>query len=241
MEQNATYLLGSALMVMERYNELESNNAANTTTLGFKRRDLIIQGDNVSESFKSKLTFPNDVASPINLSPGAVAATHQALDVAIQGAGYFVVETAAGTKRYTRSGAFRDSQGSLTTQDGQSILGVDGQPIALPQDLASVDISPAGLVASKGELIGQLAVVDFPPDAELFSEGGNLYSTVAQPAPAADFKITQGVLEESNVNAIIQMQRVIEIQRIFSGITEVMISRYKLMETMLSTMSRVRA
>ncbi len=192
-----------------------ANNIANADTVGFRR---------VRTSFHEVLVRRQDELSRVGKGLslrrdprlGPLRQTGNPLDVAIEGRGYFRIETADGP-RYTRAGNFRlDRQGRIVTQAGDVVAGESG---AIDASGGRVDITAAGLVLVNGEERGRLRLVDFP-DGALENSGGNLFR-LKDPelggSPAADAKLAQGYLEGSNVESMLEMTGLIDITRIYEA------------------------
>jgi len=137
--------------------------------------------------------------------------TGNPLDLAIQGSGFFVVQTANGPM-YTRDGSFQVSgSGQLVTAAGDPVMGDRGIISMLP---GPVSISSDGTISSNGALAGKLKLVDFAPGTELKSAGGTYYSAPAKSeTPAGSSTVQQGSLENSNVNPVSSMVQLITAQR----------------------------
>lgn len=138
------------------------------------------------------------------LSPaqGALQQTGNPLDLAIEGPGFFAVQSAHGV-RYTRDGSFHRSQGGmLVTQAGEPVLSSVGQPIPVPP--GEVSVGADGVLSVAGGALTTVGVFLFPPSAQLAPEGANRY--VAPPgvvaAVAKDANIHAGAIESANQDAI---------------------------------------
>lgn len=131
--------------------------------------------------------------------------------MAMEGSGFFVVQTKAGLK-YTRDGNFQvDTNGLLTTASGDPVMGDQG-PINVPS--GPITIAPDGTLSSQGAIVGTLQLVDFPPGTPLVPEGNSMYQAPAGTAtPAADPRVRQDTLESSNMNPITGTVSLIMIQR----------------------------
>lgn len=199
---------------MHRLNTV-ANNLANADTIGFKADNT------VSVPFEELLLYAYNKqgvrpVGPLGLgveavtefadsSNGVLLMTENSCDLAIQGEGFFVVETPAGA-RYTRAGNFTvDSENYLVNKDGFRVLGESG-PIEVTGRL---EVGETGEVYIDGELANQLQVVALTASHK---EGEALY-TAAQVSPALNYQITQGALERSNVNSIRQMLNMIAVTR----------------------------
>ncbi len=199
--------------------EVISNNLANAATPGFKSDQL--QFESVLADLKagsqepvySRETFYTDY------SPGTMQKTDNALDLALQGDGFFVVNTPQG-QAYTRQGSFqRGTGGRLVNADGYEVLGNNG-PITIPG--GRVEIGPNGVVTVNGVAAGTLSVVDFPKPYQLAKLGSGMFipanaQTAAGPSTA---EVKQGFLESSNVSVVTEMARMIETSRYFETCTK---------------------
>ncbi|MGD0096768.1 MAG: flagellar basal-body rod protein FlgF [Terracidiphilus sp.] len=206
--------------MMSRTQALDTiaNNVANISTPGFRASH---------NAFSSLLATANDVplsalnqdaneygylsGTQLDTAQGALVPTGNDLDLAIEGQGYFTVQTAGGTL-YTRGGNFRVSpQGQLITSSGDPVLGEAG-PIMIVG--APVSISTDGTISIDGAISGRLKVVEFPAGTAMQSVGGSYYSAPAGTAVAAtNSQVRQRELESSNVNPVTSMIELISAQR----------------------------
>src|SRR5579863_10543745 len=151
--ENALLVGLSRQMVLGRELDIVANNIANIETTGYKSDNAaftqyLMPGarDNEFAGNDRRISFVQDRASWIDLSPGAVQHTGNPLDVAIDGKGYLVVQTPRG-QRYTRNGALSiNSAGQLVTSDGDQVLGTGG-PITFQPTDRDIVISPTGIVS----------------------------------------------------------------------------------------------
>ncbi len=217
-----------------------SNNLANVNTSGFKRdranfEDMLYQnlrqpGGQTSANSQAPTglmlgTGVRIVSTEKTHSQGSMVTTKNALDVAIQGDGFFQILQPDGTLSYTRDGSFKLSPvGQLVTSSGAPL-----QPaITIPQNVSSITIGQDGTVsvttaAGANQIIGQIQTARFINPAGLQSIGQNLMRetsasgppTVGQPGLLGAGKLEQGTLEASNVNVVEEMVNMIETQRAY--------------------------
>lgn len=201
------YAACAGLRAQTQVLELIANNVANVNTTGYRAQDSAFQSvlASSSQGWANPLNAAiNDFnvigGTQIDMSSGNLEHTGNPLDVAIEGKGFFAVQTTAGTL-YTRNGNFRVSaKGQLTTAQGDPVLGATG-PITLPP--GQLTISPDGSISTNGAVAGQLRIVQFAVDSSPQAESNSLYSVPAsdvQPSPQST--VRQGELEASNVNAV---------------------------------------
>jgi len=205
----------SRMSAMTRQMDIIANNLANANTPGFKservRFEEYLQGEDALER-----SYVLDAGTLRDLQVGSVEFTHNPLDVAINGEGYFTVRTEQGD-RYTRDGHFRlDDTGTLVTSDGEPVLGNGGAPIVL-SGKGQISITPEGVISEDGVTVGQLGLVTFQNEQTMQREHGSLYSTAERPEPVARPSLVQGGLERSNVQPIIEMSQMIELLRGFQA------------------------
>jgi flagellar basal-body rod protein FlgF/flagellar basal-body rod protein FlgG len=198
--------------------DLMASNLANTQTSGYRSQSTV---------FKSLLAAQNPSRLPplnravnefgvlgnsvLDLAPGVLEHTGGALDLAVEGPGFFAVQAGTGVL-YTRNGGFRVSaRGQLVTADGNSVLGNQG-PLQLPS--GNVAIGPDGTVSVNGASAGKLRLAEFAPGTSLQAEGGSYYSAPAGTDRAGTVSsVRQGMLESSNVNAVTAAVGLISVQR----------------------------
>ena len=214
--------LSGNIAAMKRM-DIISNNLANINTPGYKKDKMLF------ESMLSGAANPPAVpqgatADPIlqkdnvyvDYGSGPVTQSGNQLDLAINGDGFFVVQTPEGPA-YTRQGNFHlGADGTLVTSDGFPVMGQSG-PIRVQGGL--VEIDSKGLVTVDGESTGTISVVDFPKPYNLKKTSSAQFQPVdPQVTPqAATGSINQGQLEGSNVDSISEMVQMIETSRYFDS------------------------
>jgi flagellar basal-body rod protein FlgF len=147
----------------------------------------------------------------LDFTQGNLKQTGNDSDLGIEGSGFFVIQTQNGV-RYTRNGNFRVSaSGALVTQSGDAVLGEQG-PVQLPNTEFSV--SADGTISSGGALAGKLRIVEFPPGTQFTNLGNSVYDAPKAAAqPAQSSTVRQGMLEDSNVNAVGAAVELISLER----------------------------
>ena len=217
------YNTSSAMIV--RLNELDiiAHNLANAETPGYKARRLSFL--NFGETFlwtvngtnnrpPARLPLGVTVGNQrLNLQAGSMRPTGNPLDVAIDGDGWFVVQTPQGV-RYTRKGNFALSRdGTLVTSEGLPVLGENNQPIRIPANAtSSVRITETGEIFAENQRLGRLQIVTLQ-NLQPIGEG---YYAGVNPQPA-DARIVQGMLESSNVQVVTELVRMLNALRSYEA------------------------
>lgn len=217
MENSLTVALARQA-VLARQMEMIATNMANVTTAGFKAETIIFAERPTPIGQDQPLSLVHDVAFVRDMTEGAMAATNNPLDLAIQGDGYFVVETPDGP-RYTRHGALQlDDQGQIVTADGKPILDIGDAPIIVTPDTTNIVVARDGTVSADTDEIGQLRLVRFEDARALKKIGDSLYDAGEQrPLPAQEAEVVQGMIEGSNVKGIVEMTRMIDVVRSYES------------------------
>ncbi|MDM7255573.1 MAG: flagellar hook-basal body complex protein [Paracoccus sp. (in: a-proteobacteria)] len=213
---NAIYATLNRQSGLMREMRVVANNMANANTTGFRREGVIFSEYLVSlDRSGNTLSMANARGRLIDARQGGLTQTNGTYDLALEGEGYFMVETPQGNM-LTRAGAFiASADGSLMTADGARLLD-DGQaPVIVPDGVRSVAIGPDGTLSADGTPVAQIGVFASPDPASMAYQGGTRFSTTADVEPAEDVRIHQGFLEESNVDPVAEISRMIEVQRAY--------------------------
>ncbi len=208
------YILLSRLSLQARATQVLAHNIANADTPGFRalrpvfaEKTMNIQGAGALPGDKS-ISLPQDRATWRDMEPGSIQTTGNPLDVAINGEGFFIVETARG-ERYTRAGRFSiGANGRLVDQQGNAVLDTRGRPVAFSAQDTRIEIKGDGTIKSENGEIARLGVVRFDKPQELVAEGDRLFDARQEQAIPLDRPtLVQGALEGSNVHPILEMTR----------------------------------
>lgn len=213
------YAACAGLMARTQQLDTIASNVANASSAGFRGQKNIFGTVLAEAANRRGLSSLNQVTNSYGIlsgtqldeAQGAITRTGNPLDVALEGPGYFKVQTANGVA-YTRNGSFQvSSGGQLTTANGDAVLGEAG-PINVAR--GTVTISPDGTLSSAGAITGKLAVVTIKPPSMPVSRGNGYYTADAtQEQPASGTTIRQGSLEGSNVSTIDGVVELITAQR----------------------------
>lgn len=198
--------------------DVVANNIANMSTTGFQgSRPMFAEFLAQVDSDGTKISYVEDLGTIRNIKQGPLDFTGNTLDVGIQGEGYFVVED-AGEFLFTRNGNFRvDESGRLITSNGSAVLDEQDNPIVFSPGETNIDISRDGVVRTDNGEIATLRIVTFANQQDMEHRGSSMFFTEQVPIEAADTEVVQGMLEGSNIVAITEMTRMIEILRSYQS------------------------
>ncbi len=216
------YTNAGAMHSLQLKQEITANNLANVNTTGFKKdgvfRKFLVDQDTVLRQNATDFKNLEDVdAVKVDFSQGTLLTTGNPLDTAIDGSGFFSVQTPNGV-RYTRNGNFSiDQNGFLMTGNGYRVIGNNGIVQIVGNE---VMFGEDGSVNVDGNLNDMLRIVDFPRPYELKKLGDGLFEAVPdseQLAAQGGFVIRQGFLEQANVEVVQEMVEIIKVSRDFES------------------------
>jgi flagellar basal-body rod protein FlgF len=193
-----------------------ANNIANMATTGYRAENVVF-----SEHVKAtgdggpSISMATAAARFTTDGQGTLTQTGGTFDLAIEGEGFFQIETPQGI-RLSRAGAFIPTpEGDLVTPDGYRLLDAGAAPVFVPGDAKSISVSPDGTLSADGTPLTQIGLVTPEDPNDLIREDGVRYRTEGATIPVENGTMVQGFLEGSNVDAVGQVARMIEVQRAY--------------------------
>lgn len=212
--ETAGYATLSRQSGLIREMRLVANNIANAATTGYRQEGLVFSEYVRSGPQGASLSMARGHVRNTSFEQGQLTRTGGRFDLAIEGDGFFLVETPAG-ERLTRSGSFSpNAEGDLVTMDGFRVLDAGGAPVFVPPG-ADIDIAADGTLSTEGRPLGQIGLYRPADPLALRREDGVMFESPAGVEPAEEARMLQGFLEGSNVNPIGQVARMIEVQRAY--------------------------
>lgn len=193
-----------------------AHNIANSATTGF-RADGIVFSEHVKAVGQSQpsISFAVADAHVTRSTQGSLTQTDGQFDFAIEGDGFFQVQTSEGL-RITRSGAFFPTpQGELVTADGYPVLDIGGAPIFVPADAGDVKLASDGTLSVSGAPLAQIGIVTMAEGSTLVRESGVRFAVDGEVEPVEQPQVLQGFLEGSNVDPVGEIARMIQVQRAY--------------------------
>ena len=196
--------------------QVVANNLANSSTTGYKTDRAIFAEFLVGTGpSQDSLSMGGLAGHAFKFEQGALNLTGGQFDLAVQGEGFFVLQTAEGP-RLTRAGHFQLSpESTLVDGAGNSVLGAGGNPITLPEDATQIMIGNDGSISANGQLIDRVGVVIAQGD--LLRDSNTLFSAPGGYAQFEEATVVQGALEQSNVSPVLEVARMIEVQRAYEA------------------------
>jgi flagellar basal-body rod protein FlgF len=253
--ENALLIGLSRQTLLERQLDVVANNVANVNTTGYKADSSLFEEYLMSGAHEDNfvgrdrlVSYVQDRATFRDFSQGPSQQTKNPLDIAIDGSAFLVVQTPAG-ERYTRDGGLQlDNQGQLVTVAGNPVLGTNGPIVFQPTD-HDISITPDGTItvlegpARTDSIRGKLRLASFADAQKLLKEGSNLYAQGegGPPQPDTQSVIQQGFIEKSNVNAVAEMSRMIEVTRAYTQISTLLQQQSDLQKTAIQQLADVPA
>lgn len=225
--ENTSYIAISRQTALWRQLEAVSNNLANVNTPAFKGerlmfREYLVDTPSPESRRGQPVSFVHDVGVFRDMRDGALAKTDNPLDLAIDGEGYFVVETPDGL-RYTRNGHFRlDEAGMLVDSEGYALMQAGDVPVIVAPNETEIEIAKDGTVSSENGPIGRIRVVRFDNEQQLRKVVGGLYDTEAVPMDMDAPQVVQGMVEQSNVQPVTELTNMIAIMRHYEGVQKLL-------------------
>jgi flagellar basal-body rod protein FlgF len=234
---NTLYVGLSRQMTLQREMDVIANNIANSDTAGFKVESTKIETDietprvSAGGGRPGPIKFAYDAGLDRDFGQGATRPTGGAFDLALQGNGFFSVQAKDGTTRYTRDGRFgMDATGQIVDINGDPVQGDSGGAIVIDPLKSAPLIARDGTISQSDPktgavtVVGKIGVVAFANRGGLQKIGASQYANVSNLAsqPAKGVVVMQGSLENSNVDPISQMTRMIAVSRAYEQIATMM-------------------
>lgn len=241
---NALMVGLSRQMTLRRAMEITANNMANMNTPGFKLEtpalETVQERPATHQIGPDKISFVREWAVVRDFSVGDLAQTGRPLDLALDGDGFFAVDV-AGEELYTRDGRFAlDADGLLVTDAGHPVLDDAGGQIVLPTAQGAPTIDPTGAIRVGGVDVARIGVTAFDDLAQLAKRGDGLFEAgAALPVPVETEMVRQGFTENSNVNGVLEMTRMIEVSRAYESVTRMIKSEEDLKKSAIERLGRL--
>lgn len=237
--ENTGYVALSLAVGLERKMDIVANNIANVDTSGYKAGHMMFKEYVVDAPEQKSLSMVEDYGNYRNFDPGTIQNTGNPLDVALIGGGFLSVNNADGEK-FTRNGALHiDPKGQLVTSAGEVVNDTGGKPITIPPGGSDISIIPDGTVSVDNAPIGRLKIVKFDNPQDLSPVGNSLFTTTQTGTPDDSTTVTQGALEGSNVNPVLEMTDMIEVMRKYESVARILQNEHDSQTGMIQRLAKI--
>ena len=241
--ENSLYIGLSKQVVLRENMDIIAQNVANVNTPGYRGQNMVF-----SEYIEDPRHMPEDMSLVLDYGqyqmtdPGSMKETGNTFDIALVGNGFLGIQTPGGEIQYSRAGNLTiDQEGTLMNARGMSVMDDGGGEITIPTNAKEVTIDKKGVISSDQGQIAKLMVVEFGNTQELNPAGNGLYTTTAQPIPSEKTAVNQGYLEGSNVQAVVEMTRMIDVLREYQAVQNMMQSEHERMKGANQRLARTQA
>ena len=222
--KNTLYIALSRQTSLWNQLDMVSNNLANVNTAGYKGvqahfTEHLSRSKTDEKLIDDRLSFTHDFGIVRDFTEGAFSSTGNPLDVAIHGDGYFVIETPQGIQ-YSRNGQFKlNSDGMIVNSNGYAVLDTNNNPIFIAPQETQINIARDGSISPENGPVATLQVVEFDDRQKLRASYGTLFQNAEgnNMTPVTP-SVEQGMIEKSNVNAVVEMARMIKLQRAYENV-----------------------
>ena len=236
--QSGIYVALSSQMALDKRLTTIADNVANTTTVGFRGTGVKFE-DVVSGLGDKSVAFVSPGNTYLSGRAGSMRETGNPLDFAIKGDAWFGIETPQGTIM-TRDGRFTMLEsGELVTLEGFPVLDAGGAPIQLDAQGGPPEAGVDGTLRQGGRLMAALGIFEFQPGPDFTRFGNSGIVPFGQPEPVVDridAGVTQGFVEDSNVNPVLEITRLIQVQRAFENVSALIRDSEQALEQAISTL-----
>ncbi len=245
---NTNYIALSRQMALWKQMDLVSNNMANMNTAGYKGDEALFTTylaetqNGAKDIVGNPLYFTQDYASYKNFAEGMIAHTGNRLDAAIQGDAFFTVETPNG-EMYTKKGQFSlDADGAIVTSEGYYLMSEGNTPFFIAPGETEITITESGEIFTENGSIGRMKLASFDAPQELQKVGNSLFSndgTAGASFNADNSVVKQYSIEKSNVNSINEMTKLINLQRSYDYVQQMIDEEHQRLSNIIDTFSQL--
>jgi flagellar basal-body rod protein FlgF len=209
----------SAQLAMEKRLDTIADNLANSRTAGFRAEEVKFESF-MSRAAAEPVAFASTGETYVSTRTGEMTQTGNTLDMAVNGNAYFAVQGPKGPI-YTRDGRMTITDtGDVTSLTGVPFLDAGGAPLQVDPSAGPIQIARDGMILQRGTQIGAVGLFEIPANAKLTRAGTSGFTPDRPATPLLDFgsvSVLQGFTEGSNVNPILEMTRLIAVQRAFES------------------------
>ena len=225
--ENTQYIALSKQTVLWKQLSMIGNNLANMNTPGFKQVDPLFDSylavtKSEDKPLGERIAYVHDFGIVRDFNNGELSATGNPLDMAIHGDAFFALDHERFGEVYSRNGRFQlNKDGMMVTADGHAVMGENNQPVFIAPNEKDVSVARDGTISTENGVVGRLKVVRFQDNQKLREYYGGLFGTDVEanpPVPNNVAAIEQGYVEQSNVKPVMEITKMIDVQRSYEGV-----------------------
>lgn len=240
--ENSVYIGLSKQVVLKENMDIIAQNIANVNTPGYRAQNMVFK-----EYIEDPRYMKEDIAMVLDYGqyqktdPGSLKQTDNPLDIALVGNGFLGINTPSGVQ-YTRAGNLTmDSEGILRNALGLEVADEGGGNITIPRDAREIIIDKKGNIFTENGQIAQVMVREFNNYQNLNPAGNGLYVTTEAGIPGGKTSVLQGRLEGSNVQAVVEMTRMIDVSREYQAVQNMMNSEHERLRGSAQRLAKTQA
>ncbi len=240
--ENSVYIGLSKQVVLREQMSIIANNVANVNTPGFRAQNMVF-----TEFIEDPRYMKEDISMVLDYGqyqmtdPGSLKQTGNPLDIALVGNGFLGIQTPSGVQ-YTRAGNLTmDADGIVRNARGMAVASADGGDLIIPSGAQEIRIDQKGVITTENGAIGQMMIAEFDNYQKLDPVGNGLYKTKEAAIPAEKTKVMQGRLEGSNVQAVVEMTRMIDVLREYQAVQNMMQSEHERLRSSAQRLAKTQA
>lgn len=241
--ENSLYIGLSRQVALQEQMDIVSNNIANISTPGYRAHNMVFleylsKQRNAEKAGNDSISMVHDYGHFMNTENGPLRNTGNPLDLALEGPGFFGVQTPDGVM-YSRAGNFQiNGAGELVTGSGLPVADAGGGTIAIPAEATEIKIARDGTISTDQGEVAQLMVVEFENPQSLEATGNGLYKTEEAGNQSQNTRVMQGMIEGSNVNSVFEMTRLIDVSRAYQSTQRMLQNEHDRQRSMIQTLTR---
>lgn len=241
--ENSLYIGLSKQVVLRENMDIIAQNVANVNTPGYRAQNMVFS-EYVSDPrhMEEDMSLVLDYGQYQMTDPGSMKETGNPLDIALVGEGFLGIQTPGGEVQYSRAGNLTLNQDNiLVNARGMPVMSEGGAEITIPGNTQEIRIDKKGVVSTEQGEVAKMMIMEFANTQDLNPAGNGLYETTAAPIPSEKTAVNQGYLEGSNVQAVVEMTRMIDVLREYQAVQNMMQSEHERMKGANQRLARVQA
>jgi flagellar basal-body rod protein FlgF len=240
--ENSVYIGLSKQVVLSEKMSIIAQNVANVNTPGYRAQNMIF-----SEYIENPRYMKEDISLVLDYGqyqmtdPGSLKETGAPLDIALVGNGFLGIQTPEGIQ-YTRAGNLTmDAEGVIRNARGMPVASEGGGELVIPRGAIDIRIDQKGVITTDRGKVGKLMISEFNNYQKLDPQGNGLYATEESPIEGGKTAVKQGYLEGSNVEAVVEMTRMIEVLREYQAVQNMMTSEHERLRSSAQRLAKTQA